>query len=77
MKKSRLTMLIVCLLWQTPALATDPTTMIGSMLLEKLVENIFSSDDEDTQKTNSRNTNEESPRINNQKSRSGYHSAKY
>ena len=68
MKKIGL-VLIGCLLWQTPVFAMEP---IVEMLLGKAVDAIFSSDQNDNPKTNARPPNEESPRINNQKSRSGY-----
>ncbi|CAG1023061.1 hypothetical protein DOJK_02070 [Patescibacteria group bacterium] len=67
MNKSGL-LLIVCLLWQTPVFAIG----IEEILIGKLVDAILFSDDEnDKPKTNARNP-EESPRIDNQKSRSGY-----
>lgn len=67
MKKSGLTVLIVCLLWQSPALA-EPLEM---MLLGKLVDVIFS-DENDNTKPNARNQNEENPKTESQKKSSGY-----
>jgi hypothetical protein len=68
MKKSGL-MLIVCLLWQSPALATDPIT---GMILGKVVDAIFSSDENNKPKQNSQNAEDESPRTESQKKHSGY-----
>jgi hypothetical protein len=68
MKKSGWTMLIVCLLWQSPALAFDPMTLI----LGKVVDTILSGDEKDNPKTNARNQDEESPKTESQKKHSGY-----
>jgi len=68
MKKSGLTVLIVCLLWQSSVLADPLTTLI----LGKVVDAIFSSDEKDNPKTNARNVDEESPKTDSQKKHSGY-----
>ena len=59
--------MIVCLLWQSPAL--DPVT---GMIVGKLVEAIFFSDENDNPKPNARNQDEESPKTESQKKHSGY-----
>jgi hypothetical protein len=61
MKKTGLIGLVVCLLWQPPAFATDPLTM---MLLGKAVDAIFSSDEKDRPNPNTRNVDEQRFRAN-------------